>query len=142
MDKCKLVGLSLSSCIYDILRGEVAIESVIKIITGTRIISCGDVAKVIDQYADTYWFGHNKQLCREIVEYFLFRGVIRQPRLTDGCVYTEKLGGTNWVDYNDGKYEIGDPYDVSSRNRGIDDKGSLDRLNKKIDCNKYLNDNS
>ena len=142
MNKVKLVGLSLSSCIYDILKGKVAIESVVKIITGTRIACGSDLDKVIDQYVDTYWSGHNKQLCLELVEYFLFRGMIEQPRLTNGCVYTDKLGGTNWLDYNDGKYEIGDPYDVSYRHRDLNDKTSLDIINKKIEYNKYLNDNS
>lgn len=143
MEKVKLVGLSLSGCIYDILRGEVALESVVKIVTGTRIVSGSDLDTVINQYADTYWLGHNRQLCLELVEYFLFRGMIEQPRLTKGCVFTDKQAdGTNWVDYNDGKYDIGDPYEASFRNRDLDDKGSLNRLNKKLECNKYLNDNS
>ena len=137
MDKVKLVGLSLSSCIYDILKGKVAIESVVKIITGTRIACNSDLDIVIDQYVDTYWSGHNRQLCLELVEYFLFRGIIEQPRLTNGCVYTDKLGGTNWVDYNDGNYEIGNP-SVEMKSLKEANKTKLDVINKKIKYNNYL----
>jgi len=87
--KTKLVGLSLSFCIRDILAGRVKAEDVECIITAT---ACSNIYDIIDDYSQDYWAGYEKSDIINLLKQLEDR--IIQPRLyyphfliciPDGC---------------------------------------------------------
>ena len=86
-DEKQVVGNSLIQCIHDILIVKVIFTDVMMIITGTAIPSHNALMNVVDSYMKSYWNGHNRKLCIELIEYFLYRGMIRQPRLGNSMYY-------------------------------------------------------
>ncbi|WP_046866820.1 hypothetical protein, partial [Microvirga massiliensis] len=51
----RLIGLSLSFCIKDIILGQVQLETVEKIVTGTRAVTEADWEEIANRYAQVYW---------------------------------------------------------------------------------------
>lgn len=90
----KLIGLSLSFCIKDIIAGKVDINDVAFFSTGTCARTPEDWADVELIYRETYW-GNNPELASSILHSFLDRGLILQPRLEGNhpVPFTE---GVNW----------------------------------------------
>lgn len=78
-----LIGLSLSFCVADIIKGLINRDEVRYIISGTRIRNNVDLADVLDNYARFYW-QDNPELGREIAADFYNRGMLLQPRLFGG----------------------------------------------------------
>jgi len=75
----KVIGLSVSCCIADIIAGKVAEEDVEKIIGGTCCHSPAQWDNVIGQYRDRYW-RKDPDKAEEIVRRFLAKDMIDQPR--------------------------------------------------------------
>ncbi len=80
MKKGKLIGLSVSFCIKDIIEGKVHANDVDYIIGATAASDEADWRKVADLYCKTYW-RKNPKVARAILEGFLWQGKIKQPRL-------------------------------------------------------------
>ena len=106
-DTKQVVGTSLSQCIYDILVGKVIFTDVMLIITGTAIPSHNALMDVVDSYMKSYWNGHNRKLCIELIEYFLYRGMIRQPRLGNSMYYgCNHLCKDVWIPWEENDEEV------------------------------------
>lgn len=73
------VGLSLSFCIKDILQGNVALEDVEKIITGTCCYDEQEWTEVLSSYCPVYW-KENPTRALEIFWSLLDNKQIDQPR--------------------------------------------------------------
>ena len=94
----KMIGLSLSLCIRDILNGVYSIHDVVKIITGTRICTMEDFDHVCGDdkgYGAHYWQA-DPAAARRIFMNLLLLGKIDQPRLRDEA--TPNLQGGHWLD--------------------------------------------
>jgi len=76
-----IIGNSLSQCILDILEKRVDYLDVLHIDCGTKIANRDDLDKVMESYGKGVWWHHNPRLCTELVEYFLYRGMLKQKRL-------------------------------------------------------------
>lgn len=74
-----MIGLSLSFCVKDIISGEVSIFDVEKIIAGTMIDSPESLARVINSYAENYWYD-NPAVAKWLVRQLFESGRIEQPR--------------------------------------------------------------
>ena len=76
----KLIGLSLSLCIKDIVTyGEIKPEMVEALITGTRMMNDYDLEHVIGTYENLYWSA-NPQAGADLARRFWREGRIHQPR--------------------------------------------------------------
>lgn len=76
----KLIGLSFSRCMGDLLSGEIQIEQVQKLITGTSCPTEKDFIEVIQQYKQLgYWKNYTVEEAVEI--YHQIKHLIWQPRL-------------------------------------------------------------
>lgn len=76
----KLIGLSLSLCIKDIITyGEIKPEMVEMLITGTRMVDDNDLEHVIGSYEGLYW-SVNPQAGAELARRFWREKRIFQPR--------------------------------------------------------------
>lgn len=76
----KVVGLSLSFCVKDIMDGKVHIDDVQFITTGTYATSSSDWDEVINVYRKAYWYSdpdHGEAIARRLIN----DGLILQPRL-------------------------------------------------------------
>jgi len=76
----KLIGLSLSFCVADIVRGIVQLQEVDKIITATAAESPAEWFQLLAQYRDMYW-DFNPDECEGVVHTLMKAGKIEQPRL-------------------------------------------------------------
>jgi hypothetical protein len=76
----KLIGLSLSRCISDIIHGKVEIRNVKKIITGTKYADGLAWTKAIKSHCSFEWES-DPDGAESIVWQFLEEGRIEQPRL-------------------------------------------------------------
>ena len=83
----KVIGTSLGQCIRDILVGHVKLTDVIMIYCGTNIQSQRDLNKVIESYSRDVWAFHNEEVIRQVIDYFLFRGLIQQERVGNNLCY-------------------------------------------------------
>ena len=83
----KVIGTSLGQCIKDILLKNVKIDDIVIIYANTAISNPEHLDIVVNKYCKDRWAGHNIKVCKEIVEYFLFRGMIQQERIGNGIVY-------------------------------------------------------
>lgn len=86
------IGLSLSGCVLDILRGTVELEQVIKIIAGVRCVDADAWERVISGYMESYWVDFN----REDVDRIIGALTIEQPRLINNYQYPLLYNG-RWV---------------------------------------------
>jgi hypothetical protein len=96
----KKIGLSLSFCVQDILRGKVKLEDVSKIIASTKVsrpqhstLAVWD--EVLDRYAETYWAENpdeGERIARQLIE----EGRVFQPRLENGK--HPYIGEGHWVE--------------------------------------------
>ncbi len=95
-----MIGLSVSFCVRDIVRGKdrdgkvVAIEDVEKIISGTKADSPEVWDEIIARYKKTYWVGMETQ-CEIVLRQLIAEDKIVQPRLTTG--EAPYVGGSAWV---------------------------------------------
>ncbi len=104
--KRRLIGVSLSNCVKDIINGQVHIDEVVKIVCGTAFKDNREMNEVIRHYCKGPWNGVPRVLCRMIVNTLLYSGRITQPRLshkifncgTDRFWYTEEAFD-NMLDY-------------------------------------------
>lgn len=77
-----MIGVNLPLCIASILRGEVEIGNVKKIIAATRASSQADWNTVIESYRNEYW-SENPDEGERLVRLLLEESRIEQPRLTN-----------------------------------------------------------
>lgn len=99
----KLIGLSLSFCIKDILNGKVNLDNVAGIFTSTMIKSDDDLIMVIDLYCDTYWANPLEDdidtfaRATEVVRELMSSGRIFQPRVMGLEAVNFANYGGHWV---------------------------------------------
>jgi hypothetical protein len=72
----RYIGLSLSSCIRDILDEKIDTSEISGIITSTRFLS---VDEVLDYYYNAYWSNHKRSEVKAVLTKFW--PIIFQPRL-------------------------------------------------------------
>ncbi len=77
--KGKLIGLSLSFCVADIVRGTVEFEKVDKIVTATAA-GPAEWDGLLDEYKRIYW-DFNPDECERVARKLMTEGKIEQPRL-------------------------------------------------------------
>lgn len=88
-----MIGLSLSACVSDIMRGKVKEEDVEKIISGTN--SRGNWQEVLKHYRGIYWIDYPNKA--ESCFWRLHKaGKIEEPRLKNDAHYPVITGG-HWV---------------------------------------------
>lgn len=78
-----MIGLSISFCISDILRGKVSITDVEKIVSGTKVVVPAQWDYLAKEYKKYYWQDdpvRGEQILRQL----LAEGKIYQPRVHDG----------------------------------------------------------
>jgi hypothetical protein len=82
----KVVGLSLSSCVREIVEGKVYLEDVAFIIAGTKMKDDADFVHVLDRYSQYYLWGwdYNPLEARRIATKLWKSGRVTQPRVTGG----------------------------------------------------------
>ena len=91
------VGLSLSFCVKDILRGNVQEEEVKQVISATKAETPKDWDKLITRYKKIYW-DEDSDRAEAIARRLLNAGKIRQPR-TEGKE-SHNISGGHWLDAN------------------------------------------
>ncbi len=77
-----MIGLSISFCISDIIRGEVYLRDVECIVAGTKMRTEEDVDRVIDQYKEHYWYDYPEE-AEKVFRQLWDAGKVYQPRLSD-----------------------------------------------------------
>jgi len=94
----KMIGLSLSLCIRDIIHGIYTVDDVVKIITGTCIKNMADYDYALNHsargYCVNYWQA-NPGKGEAIFMQLLLAGKIDQPRLRDEP--TPNLQNGHWL---------------------------------------------
>jgi hypothetical protein len=96
----KVVGLSVSFCIQDIVSGKVAYDDVEFIIGGTRAPDTKAWARVFDQYCGGLWRGIEVK-AMNILQRLVKEGKIYQPRLFSRFAFPRTGARTFWVDFWD-----------------------------------------
>lgn len=86
-----IIGISVSFCIEDLIRGRVREEDVVKIIGSTKCGTVEEWAKVIDNYRKGFWF-ENPDEAERLFRKFLAEGKIEQPRLKNNHHYPAVQG--------------------------------------------------
>jgi hypothetical protein len=76
----KLVGLSVSFCIQDIIKGRRNEDEVNYIVTDTSFTNETEFQEVIDQYKKTYW-RRSPKVAESVARRFFNEGRIWQPKL-------------------------------------------------------------
>src|SRR5687768_9183289 len=97
-----VVGLSLSFCVSEICRGNMAMDDVTKIVAGTAI---PDVGAIIQNYKDAYWRDYPEK-AEQVVRQLWEEGRIEQPRLSGMEGYPShghNIADGNWLDTKAGK---------------------------------------
>jgi hypothetical protein len=89
------VGLSLSFCVSDILRGVVQEPEVIQIISATQVEDSKDWDELIADYKKYYWY-EDPDRAEAIARRFISEGKIRQPR-TEGKE-AHNIAEGHWLD--------------------------------------------
>ena len=82
MSDKKLVGLSLSFCVKDILQGKVKLEDVDSIVAGTRARTDEDWIALLSSYSANYWYDFSQEEIKAVVDALKVKG-IDQPRVRD-----------------------------------------------------------
>lgn len=94
LNKRTEVGLSLSFCVADIMRGQVPIETVKLVLSGTNARNKTEWARVFDRCKRVYWSedpAKGEQIARELIR----TGRVRQPQLTGKPSHSIKEG--HWI---------------------------------------------
>lgn len=91
------VGLSLSFCVQDLMRGDEYITDVAFIYSGTRARNQKEWDEVLDIYSETYW-SDNPVQGRKMAQWFIERGEVIQPKLEGKYLSHGKL---NWIDVHE-----------------------------------------
>lgn len=100
----KLIGLSLSLCITDIINGKVNKEDVSCIIAATCAKNDADMKKLMDGYSTMYW-GKDSERAVEIALELFAENKVYQPRVNgdvhpalnnDDALAVEELGN-HWI---------------------------------------------
>lgn len=91
-----MIGLSLSFCVSDIVRGEVPIERVEKIVAGTAAATPTQWEEVIEMYRKGCW-AFNPNACEYVARMLLDQGKVEQPRLGDPPLCPDLTDGLHWV---------------------------------------------
>ena len=91
----KLIGLSLSFCVKDILAGAVAIDDVAMIVTNTAAETDDDWRALLEHYGARYWRADPAR-GQAIAEALRASGRVEQPRLTDPD-YQHSTAGGHWL---------------------------------------------
>lgn len=91
------IGLSLSMCVKDILEGNVALEDVSKIITGTAFLT---MEEAIKQYSLLIWYRYPQQ------------DVVRVVTALWPVVYQPRLENKDFPKYTPGKYWVTREQDI------------------------------
>ena len=76
----KIVGLSLSFCVKDIIDNKVAIDDVQFITSGTHATCPEDWDEIIAVYRKAYWYT-DPDRGEVVARYFIGNGLILQPRM-------------------------------------------------------------
>ncbi|HEY4483928.1 MAG TPA: hypothetical protein VI752_01970 [Candidatus Paceibacterota bacterium] len=76
------IGLSLSICIKGILKGEIQLEDVAKIVAGTKVQTDEQWQGLIEAYSESYWKSNPSEAVA-ILNRLREEGKIEQPRLMD-----------------------------------------------------------
>jgi phosphoglycolate phosphatase-like HAD superfamily hydrolase len=87
----RLIGLSLSFCIKDIILGQVQLESVEKIVTGTKAVTEAHWEEIADRYTQVYWKADPAK-AREVLNELRASGRIEQPRVDQKIPYNIATG--------------------------------------------------
>lgn len=93
----KVIGLSLSGCVNDIINGKVALEDVQFISSGTKCSEPEHWESVIDSYR-TYFWRKNPAEGERIARLLISSGLIIQPRLEGRILPSLNLGNdSHWI---------------------------------------------
>lgn len=90
------IGLSLSFCVQDIVKGKVRLDEVLCIITGTKATTEAEREAVLTDYCRTYWRGHEESALAVMKEL--------APRLIQPRIYgvtPPSIAGGHWIDVSD-----------------------------------------
>ena len=99
----KLIGLSLSGCILDILLGRVSLTNVKVIVANTKFTNEQEFEQVISQY-QRYMWSKDPQLAATIARFLYDNNRIMQPRLYGFGPHNHQ--GKRWIE-EDQHYTIG-----------------------------------
>jgi hypothetical protein len=115
-----MIGLSLSTCVKDILKGKVSEEEVKEIMAGTNYESEEEFLSVIEKYAGMDWkrFGNEDGTNEgvEIAKRFYASGKINQSRAEEGKQAFNIAEG-RWVEAN--KWDNFEASQGASENRNL-----------------------
>ena len=97
----RLIGLSLSRCIRDVILNKISVEQIKRIIARTRCESPKDWDEVIEVYKDAYW-EYDPERAERITRNLLALNKIQQPRLTgtsvESLIFERGYGnGYHWI---------------------------------------------
>ena len=100
MNYCKLLGLSLSFCVKDILSGRVSIDDVECIVSCTRFESA---SQAYDHYIVDYWSDYPSETVHAVLNELWPR--VYQPRFNDerghtiahGYWFNHEAGALEWI---------------------------------------------
>jgi hypothetical protein len=103
IERDNMIGLSVSFCVRDIAKGEVALADVDKIIGSTRAVTPENWEQVIAHYKETYWSWDDctPEKGEAVLRQLLAEGKIEQPRLLDDRNYPWLGNRKHWVDSED-----------------------------------------
>jgi len=76
----KVIGLSLSFCVLDIVAGKPTLDEVEKIIAGTKCLNDETWNKLIEDYRCSHW-AENPDECEKVCRQLLAEGKVFQPHL-------------------------------------------------------------
>lgn len=91
------IGLSLSFCVGDIIRGVVKEEDVKEIIAATNATTPEEWNSLIESYKKNYWHDNPRE-AEAVVRRFIGAGKIRQPR-AEGKPY-HNISEGHWIEAN------------------------------------------
>jgi hypothetical protein len=90
-----MIGLSLSRCIKDVIEGRMRVETIDRLVTGTRCVTEADWTECLNGYAQSYW-RVNPQWAIRIVRSLRELGRIEQPRCS-GRDPAYVAPGKHWI---------------------------------------------
>jgi len=96
----KMIGLSVSFCIKDIVEGRMRIEDVQKIIGGITARTPECIEEVISQYKKSYWLEYPDK-AEAIFRRLLAERKIEQPRLVNDQHFPMLTNHVRWVESED-----------------------------------------
>ena len=76
----KIIGLSVSLCITDIINGHVNVDDVVKIIGSTRARNDDEWNAIIEIYKENYWRDKPAE-SEQLIRTFIAEKRVEQPRL-------------------------------------------------------------